>query len=244
MLRAVFFDLDGTLLSMDEKRFLEIYFESLGRWLTDNGRDAKPFIDGTIAGTRAMFKNDGAITNEAVFWKLFKESYGSISDEDIALMDGYYDKYFEETFVTCAKIDESAKIVKFCREAGLKVVLSTNPLFPRVATLKRMAISDLYEEDFDLVTTFENSSYCKPNPKYFTDLLERFDLSPDEVILFGNNTNDDGECALGAGIKCYIIESKDLIESEKATHDFERIKITDVVDKIKENLGETNEFDN
>lgn len=236
MLKAVFFDLDGTLLSMDEKRFLEIYFESLGRWLTDNGRYSKPFIDGTIAGTRAMFKNDGAITNEAVFWKLFKESYGSISDEDISLMDGYYDKYFEETFVTCAKIEESAEIVKFCREAGLKVVLSTNPLFPRVATLKRMAISELHEEDFDLVTSFENSSYCKPNPKYFTDLLERFDLSPDEVILFGNNTNDDGECALGAGIKCYIIESKDLIESDKATHDFERIKITDVIDTIRKNL--------
>ena len=27
-------------------------------------------------------------------------------------------------------------------------------------------------------------------------------------------------------------------------NEFERIKITDVVDKIKENLGETNEFDN
>ena len=236
MLKAVFFDLDGTLLSMDEKRFLEIYFETLGRWLTENGRDAKPFIDGTITGTRAMFTNDGSDTNESVFWHGFKNTYGSISDEDIALMDAYYDKCFEETFVTCAKIKESAKIVKFIRDAGLKVALSTNPLFPRIATLKRMAISELYEEDFDLITTFENSSFCKPNPAYFTDLLKRFNLTPDEVILFGNNTNDDGECALGAGIKCYIIESKDLIESEKATHEFERIKITDVIDVVKKHL--------
>ena len=236
MLRAVFFDLDGTLLSMDEKRFLEIYFDSLGKWLTVNGRDAKPFIDGTIAGTRAMFRNDGGDTNEAVFWKAFKECYGSISDEDVQLMADYYDEYFEDTFVTCAGIEQSKEIVKFCRDAGLKVVLSTNPLFPKAATIKRMAISKLYENDFDLVTTYENSSFCKPNPAYFTDLLRRFDLSADEVILFGNNTNDDGECALGAGIKCYIIESRDLIESEKATHEFERIKITDVIDVIKKHL--------
>ena len=119
---------------------------------------------------------------------------------------------------------------------GLKVILSTNPLFPRVATLKRMALSNLYEEDFDLVTTYENSSFCKPNPAYFTNLLEQFGLSADEVIVFGNNTNDDGECALAAGLKCYIIESKNLIESEKATHDFERIKITEVIDTIKKHL--------
>jgi FMN phosphatase YigB (HAD superfamily) len=99
-----------------------------------------------------------------------------------------------------------------------------------------MAISEIFENDFDLVTTYENSSFCKPNPAYFTDLLNRFGLSADEVILFGNNTNDDGECALGAGIKCYIIESRDLIESEKATHEFERIKITDVIDVIKKHL--------
>ena len=67
--------------------------------------------------------------------------------------------------------------------------------------------------------------------------MKRFNLKPEEVIVFGNNTFDDGECAIGAGLKCYIIESENLIESEKTTHSFERIKITDVVDVIKKNLG-------
>lgn len=236
MLKAVFFDLDGTLLYMDEPKFLEIYFSEMSNWLDANGKDAERFIEGTKVGTRAMFENNGTATNEEVFWRGFESYLGEVKKEDVELMDRYYDNAFEKTFITCKKNPYSKGIVRFCRDAGLKVILSTNPLFPRVATLKRMAISDLFESDFDLVTAYENSSFCKPDPAYFWDIMKQFDLSPDEVIVFGNNTFDDGECALAAGLKCYIIESENLIENEKTTHEFERIKITDVVNVIKQHL--------
>ena len=236
MLKAVFFDLDGTLLYMDEPKFLEIYFDAMVRFLNGRVANTEKFVEATKVGTRAMFKNDGSLTNEEVFWRGFEGYFGRATREEVELMDAYYDRPFEETFVTCKPNPYSCEIVKFCREAGLKVILSTNPLFPRIATVKRMAISGLREEDFDLVTTFENSSFCKPNPEYFIELMRKFSLSADEVIVFGNNTFDDGECAVGAGLKCYIIESENLIENEKSTHSFERIQITDVIDTVKKHM--------
>jgi FMN phosphatase YigB (HAD superfamily) len=237
MLKAVFFDLDGTLIYMNEDLFLKLYFDGMKEWLTENGRDAENFVNGVIAGTRAMFKNDGRLTNEEIFWQSFEGVLGKVTDEDKALMDGYYEKVYPKTLITCKGNPYSADIVKFCREASLITVLSTNPLFPKAATLKRMEFSGLREEDFHIVTAYENSGYCKPNPAYFISLMERFGLSADEVIVFGNNTYDDGECALMAGLKCYIIESENLIENEKSTHEFERIKITDVVDVIKKHMA-------
>ena len=237
MLKAVFFDLDGTLIHMDEKKFLEIYFYTMGKWMTERGYSGERFIGGVVAGTRAMYKNDGSATNEEVFWQHFGTAYGPVSETEKQVMEDYYDGDFNLTLTACSGTPEAREIIKFCREAGLITVLSTNPLFPKVATIKRMALSGLAEEDFHLVTSYENSSFCKPNPAYFTDLLHRFDLSPDEVLVFGNNTFEDGECALGAGIKCYVIETEDLIESEKATHDFCRIKITEVVDTIKKSIN-------
>ncbi len=237
MLKAVFFDLDGTLLPMDEKRFLELYFGTMERWIADHGRDAEKFINGTVAGTRAMYKNDGGMTNEKAFWKNFETVWGKATQAEMEVMDGYYDGLYKETLAACGHNPRSKEIVSFCRRAGLKVVLATNPLFPRVATLTRMKKSDLDESDFDYITAYENSSFCKPNPAYFTALLDKLGLEPDEVIHFGNNTYEDGECALGAGIKCYITETEDLIESDKATHAFERIKITQVIDTVKKHLA-------
>ena len=236
MLKAVFFDLDGTLLYMDEPKFLEIYFEAMGRWIAENGLDAERLIEGTKVGTRAMFRNDGRATNEKVFFDAIESYLGRVTEKDIEVLNSYYDSAFEETFAACKPNPYSADVVKACREMGLKVVLSTNPLFPRIATLKRMALSGLYESDFDLVTTYENSSFCKPDPRYFNELLEKFGLTTDEVIVFGNNTYDDGECALGSGLDCYIIESENLIESEKSTHAHPRIKITDVIDTVKRHI--------
>ena len=233
MLKAVFFDLDGTLLYMDEPKFLKIYFEAMERWIKSKGLDAERIIEGTKVGTRAMFKNDGKATNERVFFDAFENYMGETTEEVINALDSYYDSAFDDTFAACKPNPHSADIVKACREMGLKVILSTNPLFPRVATLKRMALSGLSESDFDLVTTYENSSFCKPDPRYFHEIMEKFDLKADEVIVFGNNTYDDGECALMAGLKCYIIESENLIENEKSTHTFPRIKITDVIPTVK-----------
>ena len=51
-----------------------------------------------------------------------------------------------------------------------------------------MSYVGLTFDDFDYVTTYENSHNCKPNPQYFIDLLNKFNLKPSEVILFGNNT--------------------------------------------------------
>ena len=82
MLKAIFFDLDGTLLPMDEKRFLEIYFGTMGRWMAEHKRDPEKFINGIIAGTRAVFKNDGRATNEAVFWESFESVWGKTSPAD------------------------------------------------------------------------------------------------------------------------------------------------------------------
>lgn len=68
-----------------------------------------------------------------------------------------------------------------------------------------MSFIGLNEDDFDYVTTYENTSFAKPNPKYFEMLLNKFNLKPEEVILFANNTTEDYACASKANIKCYLV---------------------------------------
>ena len=69
--------------------------------------------------------------------------------------------------------------------------LATNPVFPRAATANRIKWAGLQEDDFRLITTYEDCSYCKPNPLYFKAILDQFSLDPSECLMVGNDVEED-----------------------------------------------------
>ena len=227
MIKAFFFDLDGTLLPIDEKIFTEMYFKLLCKRVAPLGYDPKKLVDVVWKGTELMYKNDGSMTNKQAFWNYFAEVYGREKLKDIPVFDDFYATDFKQLKEYSKPNPYAKDIVKTASELVDKVILSTNPIFPLVATSTRMAFVDLTPEDFTYVTTYENSAYSKPNPKYFAELLKMFNLKPEEVILFGNNTYEDGECAYQVGIKTYMVGDY-IIKSSKAKHDFEAIQLKDV----------------
>ena len=64
-MKIVMFDLDGTLLPMDQDVFVKAYFSELCKKAAPFGYDPEKLIKGVWAGTGAMVKNNGAKTNEA-----------------------------------------------------------------------------------------------------------------------------------------------------------------------------------
>ena len=229
MIKAIFFDLDGTLLPMNEELFTKKYFSLLCNKFPHYEKEK--LISTIYEGTMAMYKNDGRFTNEEVFWNVFKQKYGNI--EDKPLFDEFYVNEFKETQKCCLDNPLAKQIVDFCNEHFEHVILSTNPIFPLIGTLTRMSFVGLKKDDFDFITSYENSSYCKPNPMYFKTLLDKFNLKPEEVILFGNNTLEDGECSYACGIKCYMVGDF-LIKPDKVKHTFKEIKMKEVIPVLKE----------
>lgn len=67
MIKNILFDLDGTLLPMDQDKFANGYFSRLVKKLAPFGYEPKKTVDGIWAGTAAMVKNDGKRTNEEAF---------------------------------------------------------------------------------------------------------------------------------------------------------------------------------
>ena len=67
-IKAVLFDLDGTLLPMDQDRFVKSYLSRISAALAVHGYHPKLLVSTIWAGTEAMVKNDGSRNNETVFW--------------------------------------------------------------------------------------------------------------------------------------------------------------------------------
>lgn len=71
MLKAVFFDLDGTLLPLNEDEFSHAYFKLLAEHMEPYGYTKDEIINFVNLGVRAMYLNNGTKTNEEVFGTLF-----------------------------------------------------------------------------------------------------------------------------------------------------------------------------
>ena len=82
-IKAVLFDLDGTLLPMDQEVFIKAYFKGLSGKLIPLGYAPEQLIDTIWKGTAAMIKNDGSKLNEELFWEVFAGVYGEKGLEEV-----------------------------------------------------------------------------------------------------------------------------------------------------------------
>lgn len=188
---AVLFDLDGTLLPMDQDVFTKRYFGLFARKLAPYGYQPEKLIESVWAGTKAMVKNNGTATNEDVFWDTFDASYGCSPRKDVAVHNDFYRNEFNQAKDVCGYDPMAPEIVRMLKSKGIRVVLATNPLFPATATENRIRWVGLRPEDFELYTTYENSHYCKPNPDYYMEILGRLALKPEECLMVGNDVAED-----------------------------------------------------
>lgn len=73
---TILFDLDGTLLPMDQDLFVKDYFGRLARKIAPLGYKPEELSGNLWKGVAAMVMNDGSCLNEDVFWNVFKNLRG------------------------------------------------------------------------------------------------------------------------------------------------------------------------
>ena len=204
MLTTVLFDLDGTLLPMELDGFLERYFSLLSKKLISHGYDSNKVMDGLWEGLMAMIHNDGSCTNEKAFLDRFSKEVGRDARADMPLFVDFYNNEFHGAKDACGYDAKAVETVAAVKARGLRVVLATNPMYPAVATENRIRWAGFEPQDFELYTTYEDFSHCKPNPAYFVDVLERLGLKPEECLMVGNDAIED-MAAAKAGLKVFLL---------------------------------------
>ena len=211
---TVLFDLDGTLLPMDQNAFIKAYFGGLARRLAPHGYDPQKLIDAIWQGTAAMVKNDGSRSNEELFWQGFEAAYGKPARQDEELFAAFYREDFDKVSTSCGYTPRAREVIDTAKACGLRVALATNPIFPAMATERRIAWAGLSTSDFELYTTYENSRFCKPNPDYYRDIMQTLGVTPEECLMVGNDVVED-MIAETLGARVFLL-TNDLINSKNA----------------------------
>lgn len=204
MLNTILFDLDGTLAPFMQDRFIQAYFKALIRRLAPMGYDGEKLVAALWKGTNAMVANDGSATNRQVFWELFTKELGIGVLSLESILDDFYARDFDAVRSILGEQADRSALIRRLRDRGYGLILATNPIFPTVAVETRLHWVGLCGEDFDQVTTYENSRYCKPNLDYYRAILAAAGREPGECLMVGNNPVDDMS-ALRLGLEGYLV---------------------------------------
>jgi putative hydrolase of the HAD superfamily len=188
LIRAVFFDLDGTLLNRDEsvRIFIERQYDRLNKLVGHIPKEkyVARFIE---------LDNRGYVWKDKVYQQLVDEfNIADITWEEL-LQD-----YISEFKNTCVPFPNLIRMLEELKSNHLKLGMITNGYGKfQMDNIKVLGI-DKY---FDTILISEWEGIKKPDPQIFIRALEKLNVLPNESIFVGDHPVIDVKAAQNVGMK-------------------------------------------
>lgn len=203
MLKAVFLDLDNTMVLFDEQAYIDAYFSAIAPWFSDlypPGEFRRRYLDAAFS----LRENDGSRTNRVHFLERFCDG-GAVEAERVwRRFESFYEGGHSRIRVDVSVPPGLHDTVDALREMGLALVVASNPIFPRSAQITRMGWAGLSADDFTLFTHMENMCFVKPQVAYYRQICEHAGLEPGACLMAGNDPAND-MVAKQAGLNTYLV---------------------------------------
>jgi FMN phosphatase YigB (HAD superfamily) len=191
LIKAVLFDLDGTLIDVDMQLFVPAYLRRLAGRLA-GGRDPQCTVRTLHAAVMTML---AGTAGECPLEELLREMLTAQLQLDWpdyqAGLAAFCREDLEDLRPLVTPHPLARALVQSCLARGWQVVLATNPIFPRAVIDARLAWGGLADLPFHRVTSYETSRHCKPHAGFFSDLLHELELEPASCLMVGNDTVHD-----------------------------------------------------
>ncbi len=234
MIKNILFDLDGTLLPMDQDEFTKVYLKTICTSMIQHGFEPKQLAGAIWEGFKKMVTNHSDKTNEEIFWNSFSKTYG----EDIILKKPVFDEFYRTDFNSissvCGISEKAQHTVEYLKNEGYNIIIATLPVFPKTAVENRLKWAGLSPDDFSYITTYENSTRCKPDPEYYSEILIKNNLSPSECIMVGNNVDED-MIAEKVGIQGFLMPECLINEHNRDISVYPQGSFDELIDFLKNN---------
>lgn len=203
-INTILFDLDGTLLPMDDRAFMESYFRHLCEKCCPMGYAQEEFMYAVRIATVAMQENDGRKTLQQRFWQAFSGVLGKEVLRLEARLERFYAEEFHRVREVTAPNPAAAKILARLKDRGYKLVLATKPMFPKGAALTRLSWLGIDPGIFSHITSYENCRICKPEPGYYEEILQAVGSAGENCLMVGNDMAEDSR-AMALGMDFYLV---------------------------------------
>ena len=204
MINTVLFDLDGTLLPINDKVFEKLYFGGLVEHLKDliSAQDLIELIWACIQETVLDISDK---TNEEAFFEAMAKRVDAQKLETMKQrFMHFYATDFDRVRHAVVPSPTLKEAIHKLKDKGYRCVIATNPLFPRLAIEKRIEWTGIERHHFDYVSSFEDNHFCKPQVKFYQEILDHIHAQADECLMVGNDATED-MIARTLGIQTFLL---------------------------------------
>ena len=188
MIKAVLFDLDGTLLNRDEsiKKFINNQYERLNKWVNHIPKDE--YITRFIE-----LDNHGYVWKDKVYQQLTKEFEINGVTWDELLQD--YISCFKDN---CVPFPNLFDLLEELRNKQLTLGIITNGMGQfQLDNIKALGI----EKYFKVILVSEWEGIKKPDPNIFLRALNQLNVSPIHSVYVGDHPENDVKASQKVGMK-------------------------------------------
>lgn len=206
MTLTLLLDLDDTLLETNIQTFIPAYFQALSKYL-EEFISPEVMLPALMAGTKSMLASeDPSRTLQEVFEAEFYPKLGIPKEQLSEKIDYFYDTLFPQLESVTKRRDGAHELVEAAFTKGCRVVIATDPLFPRKATYHRVRWAGLDPARFDLISSFETFHFTKSHPAYYAEVLGRLGWPDGPVLMVGNDVERDLIPAQKLGLMAYHVD--------------------------------------
>src|SRR4030042_95828 len=203
MLKAVLFDLDNTLIHFSERTFFESYLARITPVFADIIPQDK-LVERLFLSTQFMMNNNGEMSNADYFMNSFAAGLDVSRDNLWKRFMDFYEAEFDRFRDIVSVPDGVHDMLLKLQGKKVKLVIASNPMWPSIVQMKRLAWAGLGDIEFDLVTDIENMSYCKPRLEYYLEVCRKIEVEPEACLMVGNDPVNDMIVA-NIGMKTYLV---------------------------------------
>lgn len=204
MIKAILFDLDGTLTIMDQEEFMRNYIGLLAPRFSHLISPEK-FGKNVLRSTEIMIKEPKAEkSNLQTFFDDFTKATALTYNSLWPIFEEFYKTDFPALKCLVKINSDGKKSVESAIKQGYKVAIASNPVMPILAIEERIRWAGLSPEQFLLIPSMESFHFCKPHLGFYKEMAEKIGLNPEECMMVGNHPTED-LAARKIGMKTFYV---------------------------------------
>ncbi|HEX8458896.1 MAG TPA: HAD family hydrolase [Pyrinomonadaceae bacterium] len=206
--RAVLFDVGGTLLHPDWERLARLASEGAGREF-DAALLGRKFKEMMCAVDAAMGRGEPAPEDTRQRNWVFRRVYRAldIDEATCASLSDRIDATHAERHLWCAPDREAERVLGALKRAGLRLAVISNTEDGRLEELLELVG---LKNHFEFLIDSHVVGVRKPDAAIFELTLARLGLAPHEAVFIGDSYAHDAQAALAVNLRAILLDPLEL----------------------------------